>query len=138
MPIYTYECPEGHHFTRFLTVANHAPMALCDCGRSGTQRITAPCYVKASVDVRYDSPIDGQAITSHHARREDLKRSGCVPYDPEMKKDAKRFADASQSNLESAMEQTICEEVAKLSPAKKRQLVKEVVHMGMTPEVVRS
>lgn len=138
MPIYAYECTAGHHFTRFMTVSNHRPTALCDCGKDGTQRITAPCFVRASVDVCYDSPIDGRAITSHHARREDLNRSGCVPYDPEMKTDARRAADASQANLESAMEQTICEEVSKLSPSKKRQLVKEVVHMGMTPEVVRS
>jgi hypothetical protein len=30
----------------------------------------------------YKSPIDGKMITSRSARREDLARSGCVPYEP--------------------------------------------------------
>lgn len=32
----------------------------------------------------YQSPIDGSPITSRHARREDLKKNGCVPYEESM------------------------------------------------------
>ncbi len=32
----------------------------------------------------YQSPIDGAAITGRHARREDLKKHGCVPYEPSL------------------------------------------------------
>lgn len=30
----------------------------------------------------YASPIDGRMITSRSARRDDLARNGCVPYEP--------------------------------------------------------
>jgi hypothetical protein len=33
----------------------------------------------------YRSPIDGKLISSRSARREDLKRSGCVEYEPTAK-----------------------------------------------------
>lgn len=40
----------------------------------------APLLIKPMPD--YRSPVDGKLITSRHARREDLKRSGCVEWDP--------------------------------------------------------
>lgn len=39
----------------------------------------------------YRSPIDGKLITSRSARREDLIRSGCVPYEPSMKPKHEKF-----------------------------------------------
>ena len=33
----------------------------------------------------YQSPIDGRVITGRAARREDLKRSGCVPWEPSIR-----------------------------------------------------
>lgn len=35
----------------------------------------------------YQSPIDGRWIDGRKARREDLKRSGCVEYEPSMKRE---------------------------------------------------
>lgn len=32
----------------------------------------------------YSSPIDGRVITSRSERREDLKRNGCVEYEPSL------------------------------------------------------
>ena len=32
----------------------------------------------------YRSPIDGKLITSRSSRREDLKRNGCVEYEPSL------------------------------------------------------
>jgi hypothetical protein len=39
----------------------------------------------------YRSPIDGRPITSRSARREDLKRNGCVEYEPSMKPKHPKF-----------------------------------------------
>lgn len=41
-----------------------------------------PQLIKQMPD--YQSPIDGKAITSRTARKEDLKRNGCVPYEPSL------------------------------------------------------
>lgn len=136
--IYTYRCSQGHTFEIHRRVADHQPVEVCDCGVEAPQVLHAPVMVKVACDVRYTSPIDDQPITSHHARLEDLKRHDCVPYDPEMKTDARRRAAESQAQLESAVEQTVCEEIGKLSHAKKTQLIQEVVHQNMTVEPVRA
>lgn len=39
----------------------------------------------------YASPIDGRAITTRHERREDLKRNGCVEYEPSLSPTKGRF-----------------------------------------------
>lgn len=136
--IYTYRCEQGHAFEVYRRISEHQSIERCDCGLDALQVLTAPVMVKVACDVRYTSPIDDTPITSHQARLEDMKRHDCVPYDPEMKTDARRRAAESQAHLEAAVEQTVCEEIGKLSHAKKAQLVKEVVHQGMTVEPVRS
>lgn len=107
------------------------------CDLAAVRVFTPPVMVKVACDVRYDSPIDGKPITSHAARIEDMKRNDCIEYDPEMKKDAARRQADRQAALESAVEETVCLEVAKLPKQKKDQLVKEVVNQGMTLETVR-
>ena len=39
----------------------------------------------------YRSPIDGRPITSRSARRDDLKRNGCVEYEPSLKPKHPKF-----------------------------------------------
>lgn len=46
--------------------------------------ICAPFLVKPMPE--YSSPIDGRPITTRHERREDMKRNGCVEYEPSMVK----------------------------------------------------
>jgi hypothetical protein len=43
-------------------------------------KITAPMVVSDIPE--YRSPIDGALITSRSSRREDLKKHGCVPWEP--------------------------------------------------------
>lgn len=137
MPIYRYKCAEGHAFERFLSVRDHEEALPCEeCPLAAIQVIGAPMLVTAAVDVCYDSPIDGRPITSHQQRREDMKRSDSVPYDPEMKRDALRRKQESQDQFESAVEQTVHEEIAKMPRAKKQQLIREVVREGQTVEQV--
>lgn len=135
--IYQYQCENGHTFEVYRRVADHQPVELCECGVDAVQVLTAPIMVKVACDVRYTSPIDGTPITSHHQRQEDLKWHDCIPYDPEMKRDAHRRSDESMANLEQAVEQTVYEEIAKMPTAKKAKLYSEVVEQGMTAEPVR-
>lgn len=94
--------------------------------------------MKVAQDVCYDSPIDGTPITSHAARLEDLKRHDCIEYDPEMKKDYERHRQESQQAFEQTIEQSVAHDIARMPSAKKRQLIREVVQEGLTPEPVRS
>lgn len=111
----------------------------CDqCDLAAVRIFTAPVMVKAQPDIAYNSPIDDRPITTHAARKDDLARHGCIEYDPEMKKDAARRTQDRQEALDRSVEQTVTREIAKLSPAKRRQLKKEVVNMGAGLEVNRS
>ena len=102
------------------------------------QVIGAPVMVKARQDVCYDSPIDGRPVTSMAARREDLKRSGCIEYDPEMKKDQARWKRERSEAFDHSIGETAKTLVAKL-PAKKRAALKqEIVNQGATMEVRRA
>ena len=52
-------------------------------------QVTTPMIVSDIPE--YRSPIDGRPITSRSQRREDLKRNGCVEYEPSMKPKHPKF-----------------------------------------------
>lgn len=81
-------------------------------------------------DVCYDSPIDGKPITSAQARKEDLARSGCIEYDPEMKKDQQRRIEREDAVLEAAVSETVDAEIARM-PARKREKLESEMQGGM-------
>lgn len=137
MPAYEYRCANKHKVTKFFRVRDYVEAVDCDkCDLAAVRIFTAP-MVKVAPDVCYDSPIDGKPITTHAARYEDMKRNGCIPYDPEMHKDAARKVQEDNAALDVSIDDTVHREVARLPKAKKDQLVKEVVNMGMTAEVMR-
>lgn len=125
MPTYIYECPKGHTFERILRVADYLLPQMCECGKWGKKVITAPT-VFASKDVCYDSPIDGRAITSMKARRDDLARNGCTEYDPEIKKDYARRIEREQLQLERSVEATVEATIEKMPVRKREQLESEL------------
>lgn len=55
----------------------------------------------------YESPVTGQRIEGRVARREDLKRNGCVEYDPGMKDDAIRREADREAKAESHLDRMI-------------------------------
>lgn len=61
----------------------------------------AVCMPRVMRDTpEYHSPIDGRLISSRSARREDLKRNGCIEIDPPRKpKGYKNKAYAKKHNL---------------------------------------
>lgn len=87
-------------------------------------------------DIHYDSPIDGRPITSMAARREDLARSGCVEYDPEMRKDANRRIQEADEKLDKSVDNLVEAEFARMPSAKKEKLAAEL-ESGLTVEPVR-
>lgn len=108
------------------------------CGMLAEQVIGAPLLVKAAQNVMYDSPITGLPITSWEAHREDLKRSGCRPYDPEMKKDAERFRKEKADELDKSIELHVEETVEKMPSAKRAKLASELIDQGIGADVVRT
>lgn len=70
----------------------------------------------------YESPIDGRVVHGRAGRREDLRRSGCRPYEgreAEAKEAARIRADEARG-YDRRLEQTVTAAWANLSPEKKR------------------
>lgn len=134
---YLYRCGNKHEIVKFFRVKDYVEAVACErCDLAAVRIFTAPS-VKVAVDVCYDSPIDGRPITSHAARNEDLKRHGCIPYDPEMKKDSHRKQAERQAALDASIDRTVHQEMARMPKKKKAQLIKEVTRMGATVEASR-
>lgn len=139
MPFYLYACPLGHGFETFLKVASHVSALPCrQCELVAKQVITAPMMVKVAGEVCYDSPINGQAITSWDAHREDLKRNQCIPYDPGMKKDAERTRNQQDAALDQSVQTHAEQMCAKLSTKQKGKLWSELTEQGVGLDCVRS
>ena len=137
MPLFPYRCANKHDTLKVLRVKDYEEAVDCEqCTLAAVRVFTAP-VVKVAVDVHYTSPIDKRPITTHAARREDMKRNGCMEYDPERQKDVARREQGGGGALEATIDETGHREVAKLPKAKKDQLVKEVTRQGMTVEAVR-
>lgn len=128
MPLYEYICEQGHAFERVLPVAEYKAPQHCVCGALGQKIISAPT-VFASKDICYDSPIDGRPITSMKARLQDLARSNCVEYDPEIKKDYARRVEREQKHLEKTLDASV-EAAVEAMPTRKRERLESELKAG--------
>lgn len=136
MPTYEYQCDQGHYFERVLMVKDYQVPQICDCGSPSKKLLSRPSVVKVAQDVCYSSPIDGRPITSWAQRKEDMQRSGCVEYDPEIKKDQERRLKREEKELEDKVDATVEEEIMKMDPRKQEKLYSEL-SSGVSAEVVR-
>lgn len=126
MPRYDYRCA-FHTFEKVVALANADRMQFCPhCGLLAHRVILEAPKGFVQGDIHYTSPIDGRVISSKAARVEDLKRNGCIPYDPEMKKDAaRRRAESEQRLLDNAAE-TAAREVAAMPERMQKALGAEL------------
>lgn len=139
MPVYEYRCPLGHEFEQFCSVALWESKRHCPhCTLMADQIISAPLLVKSAPDVCYDSPIDGRPITSMQARQEDLKRSSCRPYDPDLKSDQDRRVKQDEAALDQAIEATVEEAVTKMDGRTRGRLASELLEQGVDATVERT
>lgn len=135
MPTYVLRCPNDHEFELFLRYSELDKPQFCECGEIATRQFRPP-MIFVQKDICYDSPVDGRPITSKQARLEDLKRHGCVEYEPGMKQDQDRRMKESEIALDKSVDATVEREVALMPAHKKEQLVAEL-HGGVTAEPVR-
>lgn len=124
-PVYEYACDCGQFFDRYLPLARYDEVQKCLCGRA-CRKLLPRVTVISSRDIHYESPIDGRPVTSEAARRQDLARSGSIPYDPEMKKDAERRRQDEDKAMDAAIDATVEREIAAMPSAKRERLEAEL------------
>lgn len=76
---------------------------LLDMSLNVENETSAP-YIMSDVP-DYTSPVDGRLVSGRKQRREDLKRHGCVEYDPGVKDDAKRIKKQRDQRLEHSLKE---------------------------------
>lgn len=135
MPLHDFRCPNGH--TMEAMVPAGVDWITCQRCLEKAEKIFLKfpgMYV--SMDICYDSPIDGRPITNKQARIEDLARNHCRPYDPTEKDAAIRNRKAADEKLEKQLDSAVDETLAGWSPRKK-ELLEQEVRAGATAEIVR-
>lgn len=134
MPLYDFICSAGHKFDRFLKLAEYDAPQTCECGATASKQLSAPRVVP---DIQaYQSPIDGRVINSRAQRREDLRRNGCVEYEPSMKEHAARARAREEQELDAAVDATVEKEIYEMPAPKRERLISEL-EAGSDIEFVR-
>jgi putative FmdB family regulatory protein len=114
MPVYEYRCNGkcGKKFDRFLKLADYLEPQSC-CGLIAQKVVSKPAVFGDLPG--YESPATGKWVEGRHARNEDLKRSGCVPFEAGMREDNRRKREADQQKDEQRLEAAIEQVAGELS-----------------------
>lgn len=107
------------------------------CGRFASQIITAPLLVAAQAECRYDSPVTGEPITTWQQRRNDLARTGSMPYDPEMRTDQQQKAKAAEAAIDKSIDHHVEATIQKMDTKQRGKLYSELTEQGVHGEVKR-
>ncbi len=122
----------------FLPLALHEAIIECpECHDFASQIITAPRLVKAQAECRYDSPVTGEPITTWQQRRNDLAKTGSIPYDPEMRTDYQRRAKDEEAAIDKSIDRHVEASIEKMSTTERGKLHSELTEQGVTAETVR-
>jgi hypothetical protein len=135
MPMYAMKCDNGHDFDVYLKFAEYDKPQFCSCGRPATRQIRAP-MVFVQPDISYTSPVDGRPVTNKHARIEDLKRHGCIPYDEGMKQDYQRRLKDGEAQLDKQVDETVDRMVREM-PTRKREKLESELRADVNVETAR-
>lgn len=127
MPIYEFKCEAGHVFDEFLKLADYDNPMTCQCGKPAKRQITATML---NMDMpnwnRYVSPTTGKLITSYKERKEDMRASGCIDYEPSMKEHAAQVRKRKDAELDKKIDEVVDKEIDAMSGDKRDQLAKEM------------
>ena len=112
MPIYEYRCGEGHVFERVLPVQDYLTPQYCSCGEVGQKVILHAPRVFGDYE-GYESPATGRWVEGRRAREEDMRVSGCRPYElgerEELERRQVRAEAQVDKQIDIAVEQTLNE-----------------------------
>lgn len=122
MPMYGCICPKcGKYETIYRSIAGRDDTPV-HCGEKMSRIVEAPAV---QVDIGgYTSPIDGRWIEGKAARREDLKRNNCRPWEgmESEKKEAIKRAAAADKDYEKGVEAAVYNTYNNMSAEKQRAI----------------
>lgn len=112
MPYYSFRCLGGHTFDAYAKIdSRDSPRDCPKCAAPVTRTLAAPAV---RMFTPYISPVTGKEITSASARKDDLRRSGSIEWEPGIKQDLPRIRQANFEKAMAPIEATIDSTVAQL------------------------
>jgi len=130
MPVYEYECAEcGTSEDRINNIdARHTGAPVCFECDAQMKLVISPCMgivdFPAAGGREYVSTTTGKAITSKKQRIDDLKRSGCRPYEglEQETKEMQRRQKYDEEKRDAKLHDAVASAYHELSPEKRRVL----------------
>lgn len=123
MPMYDFHCGACDRMqVIYRHISAYNDPAQCQCGEPMARVILPPAVMPDLPG--YVSPVTGKWVEGKSQRREDLRRSGCRPY--EKPEDERKEAQRQRNYDEAKLDNTLREGVAKLFyalPEAKRRLM---------------
>jgi putative FmdB family regulatory protein len=104
MPLYDFKCAKCGRVEESFAKVDEYEQA-CTCGWTMQRQVSAP-IVRPPMQP-YQSPVTGKWIEGDRMRKDDLARHDCIPYDPEMRKDAVRKREENDQKLDLAAEKAV-------------------------------
>lgn len=134
-PIYVFECESGHKFDRFLKLDEYDTPQTCECGKAAKRKIV-PTMIKPDMAdwEAYQSPASGKWITSYSEREADMKATGCVDYDPGMRKVQRQKEQDEDKALDAAVDDTVERAWEAMPSDKKEKLENELKYNDLSYE----
>lgn len=123
MPLYDFHCKACDRMdVAYRHISRRNEPAQCKCGEPMERVILAPA-VQPDLP-GYESPVTGQWIEGKSARREDLRRTGCRPYEDGERQDFQRQKAHDEKKFEKSMHDAIARQFYALPEQKRRQLTR--------------
>lgn len=142
MPIYTARCRDDqcrHEQDYFQVVAKHDQSPPCNACDGPTKQIITTTFIQTDLPA-YQSPIDGREVRGRKARREDLKRNGCRPYEGREveEKEAARRRNYKQEKIEKAVDDQLERTITDLDASNRLDRVGDRSNDPFIPDDMRT
>jgi putative FmdB family regulatory protein len=114
MPLYQLKCPScGNTFDVFRSIAERDNLPTCSCSAVVQRVISAPA-VRGDIE-SYISPATGRVVSGRKERREDLRSSNHIEWEPGIEKDVARNRQHQIEKSYKELDQTVDSVVAALN-----------------------
>lgn len=120
-PLYSYRCECNVEIDSYRTVADrhNAPL---HCGKMMRQ-VIKPAMIVADIP-EYLSPVTGKPVNGRRQRNEDLKRSGCRPWEGREveQREANRYREEQDEKFATQMAEEAMKSISQLDADKQKIL----------------
>lgn len=137
MPIHDFRCQGCQKVEeRFVSVTNLQEPQTHACGAAMDKVFLTPPMVTPDLP-GYESPVSGEWIEGKSARRNDLARNDCVPWEPGMREENAKRREASARNEEKVIDQAFESTLAEM-PVRKKETLEQEIRAGASAEIMRA